>query len=674
MSFAVAGALVALLAIWLGGGLATDAPQDLPEEDPLARDMRAPLLRGSEAESHARTSREQPARTVIVDVPEQDATTPRGLLIVRGRVVRDASGPWPEGSRVVLSPVAGSGWSFDLADLEVFQGELDDQGAFEVDLSSWMLADKQPVYVRVRSKIPGFTSERMDVDLRTASGPEEARVLEIEVRVVPAVLVRGRFVDERGDPVVGEGQVSALPWPEGGQDPAASRRYALQGAPITTPIEDGGVFELVLPRPGRYWFSGGTRERVPVARAVLVTAAGMDLGDVLLGSGHALRGRVTLNGEPFDGASVWIHHEATSYYHDGIFYRVSRLGDDYVRGPDSLRTDKQGHFEAHARPEGAHRAAVIASLDLDLRLPQQACELRNIAVPSREPVHVALVGCVLTVRVEDASKGDEGPTYELQVNGSGDDSLRRGGQKRLLVPNGEAVTLKLEVSGRTALEERVEIPAGVTAREIVLRPVLEPMGTLVVRPLGDGKALPVGQLRLVPLVEATESLVRPPGMLTLNPVPDPAADGSVRWANVPVGRYRLEIDIGNSAVDSSSMWVRHAMEVRVDADVTTRLSPQLQKGGRLRIELRDAAGARIEGAATLFEADGETRRPVLFQTSDDTSILASTGVFGTGLVLVDPAQPPGEYVLELAHGDAKVRKRVHVRAGEVTVVEATLPE
>lgn len=69
MSFAAAGALVALLAIWRGGGLATDAPRDLPKEDPLAGEGRALMLRGSEAGSDARTSREQPARTVIVDVP-----------------------------------------------------------------------------------------------------------------------------------------------------------------------------------------------------------------------------------------------------------------------------------------------------------------------------------------------------------------------------------------------------------------------------------------------------------------------------------------------------------------------------------------------------------------------------------------------------------------------------
>ncbi len=120
-------------------------------------------------------------------------------------------------------------------------------------------------------------------------------VYEVRVRLVPGAVIHGRLAREDGDPA-SDGLVGAL---------LLERDFPIEADGRAVECAADGAFELRVPASGRYALASYEEGRRPTTtRVEALVGARVDVGTIVLESGHAITGYALRRGKPLAGASV----------------------------------------------------------------------------------------------------------------------------------------------------------------------------------------------------------------------------------------------------------------------------------------------------------------------------------------------------------------------------------
>jgi protocatechuate 3,4-dioxygenase beta subunit len=174
-----------------------------------------------------------------------------------------------------------------------------------------------PGWANVRVVAGAFVFQRsvaVEVDVRL----EETAANEVELGVLAPAVVRGRLVDEAGEPVVESSIVRTKPLPDGDQFTDAANALDLSSMGnqfvqlfvsdrdelLATTAKDG-TFELVGVKRGPSLLRMTQRGRGSVFRLVMMEPTmQQDLGVLTMPKGHRMRGQVMRGARPVAGATV----------------------------------------------------------------------------------------------------------------------------------------------------------------------------------------------------------------------------------------------------------------------------------------------------------------------------------------------------------------------------------
>ena len=277
--------------------------------DPLAADVELVSAKGeSFVEDPARSAGR---RSPVAEDPSRGVSTALGTSVLRvvleGIIEEDA-----RTARVTLTGAdEPNEWPAEIRDSWPCQGLTSefDLDPFLASVANWnedLQVDQLEVTVDHPLHLLQTTRVPLSRGVELKSGQT---VYEVRVRVVPAAVIHGRLVREDGAPAA-EGLVGALLLEE-----STWERPTTNGSTISdVPIEDGGravecagdgAFELRVPASGRYAlasFEEGLRPTTMLVDALVGTR--VDVGTVVLESGHAITGHALRRGNPMAAASV----------------------------------------------------------------------------------------------------------------------------------------------------------------------------------------------------------------------------------------------------------------------------------------------------------------------------------------------------------------------------------
>ncbi len=155
---------------------------------------------------------------------------------------------------------------------------------------------------------PLYVLETTRVPLSSGVELESGRtVYEAQVRLVPAAVMHGHLVRENGDPA-SEGLVGALLL-EGG--------FPEEDIAGTVDCAADGAFELRVRASGTYALASHEEGRRPTTtRVEALVGTRIDVGTIVLESGHTIAGHVLRQGKPVTGATVSLTSRTVLYYAD----------------------------------------------------------------------------------------------------------------------------------------------------------------------------------------------------------------------------------------------------------------------------------------------------------------------------------------------------------------------
>ncbi|MCU0726043.1 MAG: carboxypeptidase-like regulatory domain-containing protein [Planctomycetes bacterium] len=246
-----------------------------------------------------------------------------------------------------------------------------------------------------------FPNHTRDLDALTVTAPGYAQRSsfipygeEVEIRLTPAVLVRGRLVDESGAPLPG-GKVRARGFVTGDRLERTTSFDVTAGSGedgvfVLDGLRDGGLYTLSAEAPGRgrilfefmpEWLAGTEDEK--------------DAGDLVLPAGRTVRG-VLLDSAGTPEPGTWVRLA----FPDGLPTPIGAARTVATMRPQAFercRTDDLGRFEFAGVAPGAHGLETEGGSAIPARV-------RIVIEPSADPADVVLrrpAGRSFVVRVVD---------------------------------------------------------------------------------------------------------------------------------------------------------------------------------------------------------------------------------------------------------------------------------
>ncbi len=508
------------------------------------------------------------AQQLVVELPQRTS--------VEGRLEAAREGAFRGGEVLQLADAAGA--------LAYAVVEADGSFAFDRRVS--------PGIAEV-SVLGGALSFRSMTGSRSKALLEERAENVIELEVLPAPVVRGRFVDEGGRPLRGVAVSRVQQLSENmreigdaarsldlGQVGRRILRIADRDELLTVTGEDG-AFEVRGFRPGRLLVRASCAGRGSRSVPLQMPAFGdaYELGDVVLARGCSVSGRVLRGGRPFVGATVLLTSElgsaqVTTDARGGYAIDDLAPGDYTVRAKITGVTARGGARVAKAAPDAPAR-------DVDLKLESG----RQVQGLVRNAEGEPLVGALVSVR------GRPGEVSRTRGDGSFSVELPRR-RAELIVSIGDRSMERVVAVAREQedVEVRVDAPPTCSVRATVYgSPGRRRVSGVLMRwtPTGDD------------------------GAATTFTRWVPTPDGELQRSQVPSGPMRIELWRDGYAPAVLERYLIPNEENELGAVA-------LERGATFRGRVVDEDGAPVAGASVLLgeEADLDLAPPSVFSAAD----------------------------------------------------------
>jgi hypothetical protein len=498
--------------------------------------------------------------------------------------------------------------------------EVDAKGAFEVNGVSAGLFD---VVARAPGMAPAVTAE-VGIDRRSE--------VRLDLRLGPGARVVGRLLDANERPVGGRVSIGDL----SGQ--AVPRVIA---DALKAEAGADGRFAIEAVPPGEHALgavaSGHAAERVEVA--VRDGERVVEVGDVRLSVGHAIRGRVRAKAGP-------------------------PIADAVVRATAGRSMMMGGGIEARSEADGSFVLAGVEPTVSSVTVEAPGFALQEkTAEPGGEPLEFVLdpAGTIQGVVVDERSR----PVESFRV-------AARTGRSEVMRFRMPVATEVVTDDGRFTLSNVAPGTYVVT----VTAPELASANVADVK-VAEGQVVDVGTVKLTAgglvrgtVVDATGagvggasvSIIPPPQSFATAGMPTPATSESS-------GAFELR-GVAEGAVDVSATHPNYAsaepVTVQVDArKPVTDVRLVLSLGGRIEGSVRKRDGSGRAGLMVSSNAIGPTRTPFGAGAS------ATTGGDGSFVLEHVPAGRVNLMVFSRLGGpmSAGSRRTVEVRDGETTTVD-----
>lgn len=447
---------------------------------------------------------------------------------------------------------------------------------------------------------------------------EESGSTEVELVVVPARTVRGRIVDEAGEPLAGA-TVSRT------RRLAESARFignafidldiSTLGSQVAQLFrDDRDELLAVSAADGRFVVAG----EEPGSLLVRIDLAGYgscwlplvvptapephDNGDVVLRRGSRIQGRVLRGGRGLAGAAV------TAVLGDSQAMAVTR-GDGSFVFEDLVPGEYRLRARLPALPSGSREQTVTATAD----------------GPAAECVLVLETGRTVRGSVS-GSDGQPVPSALVTVRGTvGQTTLTDSGGDFLLELPDREVELQISLVDRSRLQV-VSVPASMQDLAVRLDTPSTCILTAQVAGLPGKQRLAAALLRFTALDEAE---------------PDPRTrsielqNGQLRWPLCPVGRARIELWCDGFA----PFVVEREFAANEVHDLGEVL---LEPGGRLAGIVHDEDGEPVAGAAVWLgeQADADLFEPSVRSAADGAFLIRGVTARSSRLVVRAPGYAP----------------------------------
>lgn len=528
-----------------------------------------------------------------------------------------------------------------------------------------------------RSVSPGFAEiSSLDDSLafRTLAGSsirvrlEEVEHSILEIDVLTAPVVRGRFVDSAGAPVAG---VSAV---------QTQRLSDLGNAALALDLDrvGGGIMRMaerdelldVSDSEGRFELRGA-KPGLITARAS-VTGFGTrllglqmpdygeerDLGDVILMPACEVSGRVLRRGRPFVGATVSVTPLASEWLplRAGRDAEASERREGARPCPAQVITDAQGAFRFVGMQAGIYevRARVTGR-------PARS-DARAITVSPGRPVRAVELVVESGRVVQGFVKNEAGkPLQDALVSVRGRPGevsrSRRDGSFTVELPRRRA-ELIVSVGDRSS-ERSVAVARDQQQVEVTLDTPPTCTLTGVVVGVPGRRRLPGVLLRVTPVGGGV-----PQDTLSRWV---PTEDGELRRSQVPSGQVRLEFWSDGFAP------VVMTRELTAN-EVNTLDEVVLERGARFRGVVRDAAGEPVAGAMVLLgeESDFGLCEPTVRSAEDGSFAIDGVTSRSRQLVVRHPAFAVRSVQLELPR-DVLAATPVPIELARGGTIEVVVP-
>ncbi|MGC6486037.1 MAG: carboxypeptidase regulatory-like domain-containing protein [Planctomycetota bacterium] len=526
-----------------------------------------------------------------------------------------------------------------------------------------------------RSVSPG-AAEMTSVDdalaFRTLAGSsirlrlEEVRVNLVEVDVLAAPVVRGRFVDASGAPVAGVSAVRTQRL-SGLGDAALSFDLDRVGGRILRMVERDellaisgvdGRFELRGAKPGMVTARASGRGLGTRLLGLEMPAYGevRELGDVALAPGCELSGQVLRGGRPFVGATVSVTPQDTSWKplrgadgrtgrREGARPSAAQVTTD-ARGAFRILGMQPGSYDVRARIAGRTARSDAASVSLASDRPVQGLELvveagRVVQGVVENEAGAPLQDALVSVR------GRPGEVSRTRRDGTFTVELPRR-RAELIVSVGDRSTERVVVVARD--QEQVEV-------QLDTPPTCTVAGVVVGVP--GRRRLPGVLLRVTPVGGGVERDTRSRWV--------PTEDGELRRSQVPSGLVRLEFWCDGFAP------VVMTRELTPN-DVNLLGEVVLERGSRFRGVVLDEAGAPVAGAMALLgeESDFGWYEPAARSAADGSFVVEGVTSRSRQLVVRHPAFAVRAVQLELPR-DVLAPAPVPIELARGGTIEVVVP-
>ena len=513
--------------------------------------------------------------------------------------------------------------------------------------------------IAVRAVHQAYLADGALIDIASATPavarePEEvAFELTCALDLRPAALVRGEVRDARG-PRAGVQVVLARVLDAQPQRPEVDR--------VLSDAE--GRFVLQAGEPGEYGVLALEPGFLPAFAPVGVRAAHpVDVPALVLEEGRTLRGRITDGGRPVPGAEVTCSKP-------GLRDAGQRTPMVPGRAPWidwTATTDGDGRFElrglaweplwldvVHAGPgvrflgpgPQARLEAQDETVDLELRAARLVLDLVDVD-------GTALAGELVWPVPLDAA-GLRGPASVAAPVGHLEIAVASGLELALELRSPACEPVRLTVG---PLE-----PGGLRRETVVLEPDAG-RGALRLACSSPGSRLEYVSARFGPAPEATRRVE--------------LAGGSVLLGDLPTGAVALELHANGAWRHYEDLLLPTRLELVLEAAPWSLPARSLafERGGRLRLAVKDLAGQLLPARCTLRDLYGvEQQVRFLLRSPDQQGFATGERLSDRGPNDVYPNLAPGVYEVELSLEGRQTRVlAVRVTRGEVTELEVVLP-
>ncbi len=461
--------------------------------------------------------------------------------------------------------------------------QTDAVGRYRADLApiaAWSMLERATGEVYVYAHADGFVPERLGEFRLDEAAP--GTDIERDLVLVSGFRVRGRVVDETGEPLV-----RAEVWLA--STPSADHHSACD-------TDHAGHFVVGGPVAGDYELAAGVFERGAVAEPLKLTLGDqgtIDLGDIVVRPEALIEGVVVLkDGTPVPGVSVWAQ-EAVEPPSDGP-------------ATSSTTTDAVGHFRLPVqtgRRYGVHVAGYLdddgyASCEAGERKARIAVHAALLVVHVVDPAGRPLPGADVDFTCWSPSEkdtparlmaGEITPAEAKQLWYTGQAGMIGGHTETFLVESGSPCHVSASVPGGVPAEAAVTFGPDQTRAEVtlVIRETA-PTGTLALTLTGtDGKPIDTYAVEVTTL----SGLELEAFVVKSGAAPPPVPAGRVRLVVVPGATVRWPLDKERLA----SSYLPLLREVNVPAGGTLPLALRAMEGGRMRLRMVFPGGGRRGG-------------------------------------------------------------------------------
>lgn len=603
-----------------------------------------------------RTPREPASPSPVDTHPYREPTRAHDALpakpttrwVLAGVLLGRAHGP-PVSAGVEVKPLA-SDWRVRLPE-GVAAGFTNEDARFEIDVTD-LVTDAVGEF-EVTADHPAYLPASGKVRVSQAIAESGSRCLRVRIELKGARSFTGRVVDANGEPVAGA-RVAAL---------LATRDSEWRKEVDLATTDAEGAYRVRTGLDGTWYVAAVAPDRVPASYRVDAATTETTLPDLVLTDGVAIRGTVSLAGEPVPRAVVAARRRADgSVTVGGRSFRFQE--DRFCRGTATAVCDDRGQFQISGLLPGTFDLAVRQIPGCALHMAIGANAKTRVTAPARD-----VVLDLESARIDVFVRHEGASVAGLGMMMSGDGMVGRksdsNGKAGFLVKPGETYRIVIGDKAYEPVEKEVVAPgAGETLVESVeLQPRRERPSLLVTF------RTPAG----IPLARAGFGFYEEDHPSSLRFWRDVVAkDGRFLVGELRPGRWRVVCRPGGWAVSHEHLLdAETTVDVPEHGSVTTAVSTR--PGGRLRIVVRDPQGRPVQARCRLMQ--GSVIVPATFHTRSSDGGSYSMSGYGTGAGVCDVlrALPAGKY--RIAFTNERYREHVVdvvIESGETTEVDVTL--